>query len=159
MQGELSRLCTVPYLWTTVIDHLSFLHTSYIWWVHAICPESSLSPVQLSPLDAPTTAITDGRHRSRVTVERSGWGEEDVQGKHTTTLYPMTIDPPYCHSHGAVTSYLCTINSILIGTYRSMGNSAVLLLVMHSFVSFGWLKLGYLLYNVPKFYIQCDYKQ
>lgn len=62
-------------------------------------------------------------------------------------------------SHGAVTSYLCTINSILIGTYRSMGNSAVLLLVMHSFVSFGWLKLGYLLYNVPKFYIQCDYKQ
>lgn len=97
MQGELSRLCTVPYLWTTVIDHLSFLHTSYIWWVHAICPESSLSPVQLSPLDAPTTAITDGRHRSRVTVERSGWGEEDVQGKHTTTLYPMTIDPPYRH--------------------------------------------------------------
>lgn len=143
-------------------DWLAIFAYQLYWWVHAICPESALSPVQLSSLDAPITAITDGRHWSSVIVEKSGWGEEEVQGKHTTTLYPMTIDPSsYCH-RVMVQSSLISV-PLIVYWYALTDpweiDSAVLLFVMHSFVSFGWLKLGCLFYNVPKFYLQYDYKQ
>lgn len=98
----------------------------------------------------------------KVRLGRGRGGEWAGEAHHHTTPHDYISFILLSQSYGTVTSYLCTINSILISyalTDPLEVDSAVLLFVMHSFVSFGWLKLGYLFYNVPNFYIQYGYKQ